>query len=191
MNPTIFQQHYNEQLELLPAINQEAIRSCDWMNMLVDIGKKNALMLDEVEDLQIETMLVLVGVTSPDNYEAELIEKLALSPAQADKLLSDINQQVFTPIHDYIVRGGPEQAPTGLSRVGIDRSNTSTAPDPVQRPPVAPSAPRVPSGMRIDPHADITDITIIPHNVPEIPTDVMEHKLGEIFNEETEIVHQL
>lgn len=189
MNPTIFQQHYNEQLELLPAINQEAIRSCDWMNILVDIGKKNALMLDEVEDLQIETMLVLVGITPADNYEAELIEKLALSPAQADKLLSDINQQVFTPIHDYIVRGGPEQAPTGLSRVGID-INTST-PVPVPQPPKAPISPRVPSGMRIDPHADITDIKIIPHNVPEIPTDVMEHKLGEIFNEETEVVHQL
>lgn len=102
---------FEEQLTYLPAINQQALRSFDWATELIGIGKQYGLHIDQLEDLQIETMLVLVGVISADDYPNELITRLAISPSEADKIIEQINDRIFTPIHDHIVRGGPISSP--------------------------------------------------------------------------------
>lgn len=115
MNEKIRQQ-FEEQLAYLPEINQRALKSFDWATELVAIGKTYGLHIDELEELQIETMLLLVGLTSPDDYEKELIERLAISPIEAGKIIEDVNKRVFSPIHDYIVNGGTktETAPADI-----------------------------------------------------------------------------
>ncbi len=129
MNEKLKQQ-FEEQLAYLPTINQEALKSFDWASELIGIGKNYGLHIDELEDLQIETMLLLVGLTSPDDYENELITRLAISPVEARKIIEDINIHVFTPIHDYIVNGGTQKKPpvTGdiMSSVGIEITKDET-----------------------------------------------------------------
>lgn len=123
-----FQKTFEEQLAYLPEVNQRALRSFDWTTELIAIGKQHGLHIDELEDLQIETMLVLVGLVAPDDYESELINRLAISPAEAGKIIADINTHVFIPIHDYIINEttpknvsiNPNPVPVNdLERVGI------------------------------------------------------------------------
>ena len=109
-------QSFEEQLVYLPEINQQALKSFDWATELLSIGKNYGLHIDELEDLQVETMLVLVGLVQPADYQNELINRLAISPIEATKIIEQVNDRIFTPIHDYIVNGGPKvvTTPTGV-----------------------------------------------------------------------------
>ncbi len=129
MNKKIRQQ-FEEQLAYLPTINQEALKAFDWATELVGIGKNYGLHIDELEDLQIETMLLLVGLTSPDNYEKELIERLAIPPSEAEKIIEQINERIFTPIHEYIVNGGnkPTTPATIMESAGLQITDDTPVP---------------------------------------------------------------
>jgi hypothetical protein len=107
MNDALREQ-FEEQLAYLPEINQRALKAFDWAEKLLGIGHKYGLHIDELDDLQVETMLAMVGLTPPQNYQNELITRLAISPAEAEKLVNEINKEIFLPIHDYIVSGGPK-----------------------------------------------------------------------------------
>ena len=125
-------QTFEEQLTYLPSINQQALRSFDWATELVGIGKQYGLHVDQLDDLQIETMLVLVGITNPDDYPNELITRLAISPSEADKIIEQVNDRIFTPIHDYIVRGGPIMNPPTdtaiMADAGLQMANQDITP---------------------------------------------------------------
>lgn len=96
----------------LPEITQKALKSFDWATQLLSIGKEYGLHIDQLEDLQLETMMVLVGIIPPESYEVELETKLAISPAEAAKILKAVNTQIFVPIHDYIVNDGDNKVIT-------------------------------------------------------------------------------
>lgn len=101
-------QSFEEQLVYLPEINQQALKSFDWATELLSIGKNYGLHIDQLEDLQVETMLVLVGLVQVTNYQSELINRLAVSPSEANRIIEQVNDRIFQPIHDYIVNGGPK-----------------------------------------------------------------------------------
>ena len=133
MNQTLFQKHYEENLALLPQVSQQALKSFNWVSVLLDIGKSYALQLDELEDLQVETMMLLVGIVSPDDYESEIGNILPVSKTEISKLLEDINLKILKPIHDYIVNGGPleqdtvthESAGLGFTPLRIEHTEIS------------------------------------------------------------------
>lgn len=109
-------QSFEEQLVYLPEINQQALKSFDWATELLAIGKNYGLHIDQLEDLQVETMLVLVGLVQAGDYQNELITRLAISPSEANRIIEQVNDRIFQPIHDYIVNGGPKvvTTPTGV-----------------------------------------------------------------------------
>jgi hypothetical protein len=171
------QQHYENQKKLLPVVQQQALDSFNWLSVLLDIGKKYTLQLDELEDLQIEVMLILVGLSNPIDLEDELGNKLPLSPVEIDKLLEDVNTNILEPIHDYIVNGGPvEKTPLQSAGVSIMSNeytdqNTSVAP------------------MRIEP-LPVDDMSITSLD-PLKRSDIIEHKLDDIFHETLEHVEHI
>ncbi len=133
MNEKLRQQFEGE-LVYLPEINQQALKSFDWATELLAIGKNYGLHIDELEDLQIETMLVMVGLVPPENYQNELITRLAISPTEANKIIEQVNERIFTPIHDYIVNGGPKKptTPAGvMESAGFEITNDDTPLTPV------------------------------------------------------------
>ncbi len=119
-------QSFEEQLVYLPEINQQALKSFDWATELLSIGKNYGLHIDQLEDLQIETMLVMVGLVQVKDYPDELITRLAISPSEANRIIEQVNERIFTPIHDYIVNGGPKiiTTPTGvMESAGFEITN--------------------------------------------------------------------
>lgn len=133
MNEKLKQQ-FEEQLTYLPDINQQALKSFDWATELISIGHGYGLHVDQLEDLQIETMLVMVGLTPPDQYETELITRLALSPIEATRIIEEVNKKIFSPIHDYIVRGGPEKPATPATAMESAGFKMTTEETPINMP---------------------------------------------------------
>lgn len=102
MDPGI-KQTYDEYFAQLTPVHQQALQSIDWQTKTIELGHAYGLHIDELEDLIVETMLVLIGANTADQYPAELKERVPLPPAELDRLTDDIAAQVFTPIHDRIV----------------------------------------------------------------------------------------
>ncbi len=112
----------DNRLRYLPDITAKAIASVDWATKLSDIAHTYGLHMDEVEDLQSVVMRSMVGMIQPADFEQALISALALSPANAEKMISEINVQVFQPIHDFVMAGG--KAPDGMVGMGIHVEDT-------------------------------------------------------------------
>lgn len=136
MDPAI-KQTYDEYVARLTPVHQQALRSIDWQAKTIEVGHSFGLHVDELEDLVVETMLVLIGANTADQYPTELKERIPLPPAELDRLTSEIADQVFTPIHDRIVEGIPGTqestitvtAPRAAAEAG---ESFPAAPNPIQ-----------------------------------------------------------
>lgn len=102
----------------LPEITSKAINSVDWPAKLIEIGKKYGMHIDEMEDFQSVVLRSMIGMITPEKFEDELISALALSPANAEKILNDVNDQILEPIHEFVLNKGAV-APDPLKTAGI------------------------------------------------------------------------
>ena len=93
-------------LRYLPEITGKAINSIDWATRIVNIGHKYGLHVDEMEDFQGVVLKSMIGLISPESFETELINALALSPATTEKIITELNIEIFEPVHDYVMNGG-------------------------------------------------------------------------------------
>jgi len=93
-----------EEVLKLPKEAQEAISSLDWGNIAEEIGKKYLLDENEINDLQVETLLVLVGITNAEFYAINIENQINTSKDTATKIASEVFKKIFTPINDNIVK---------------------------------------------------------------------------------------
>lgn len=100
-NPTL-QDAIKEDLLMLPKESQAVVNSFDWLGETEKIGKENNLNEDEINNLQIETALVLVGLTSPDLYPYNIDEKVGTTLEKSKKIADEALEKVFKPIADKI-----------------------------------------------------------------------------------------
>jgi len=114
----------DNRLRYLPPITGAAIQSIDWSSLVIEIGRKYGLHIDEMEDFQAVVLKAMIGLVAPQDFENQLITTLALSPANADKIIADINLKIFGPIHDYVMRQG--KPVDGLKASGIVLENASS-----------------------------------------------------------------
>jgi len=92
-----------EEIMKLPKEAQEAINSFEWGNAIEEIGKKLLLSEEEINDLQTETLLVLVGLENGNDYSQNIEDNIGTSKEEAKKIAEDVFQKIFTPINDLIV----------------------------------------------------------------------------------------
>ena len=111
------QQLLDNRLHYLPEITGQAINSFDWSTKILEIGKKYGLHMDEMEDLQTVVLKSLIGLLPSEEFENNIINALALSPSNADKMITDINEKIFSPIHQFVMNKG--KAPDTLAATGI------------------------------------------------------------------------
>lgn len=172
----------DNRLRYLSPIVGEAINSFDWSSKLIDIGRKFGLHVDEMEDFQSVVVKSMIGLISPDQFEQELISALALSPANAEKVIAALNAQVFEPIHDYVLKGKPSDDVMAKTGIVIDQdtrnSNQDTNTEPVQNSPTL--------------HAETTEIDLgttmepkvapsVAPVAPTVPAD--EEEFADFFND--------
>ncbi len=92
-----------EQFVKLPNDVQEAIKSFDWLDKVQDLAKKYSLRVDQAGEFQTETMLVLIGLTHPNDYAREVKARLGLDSATVTNLVTDANETIFKKIKDSLM----------------------------------------------------------------------------------------
>lgn len=89
--------------ELLPTELQTVILSSDYQMKLFEIAKKHKLTYEKLGQLELETTMVLLGMTPPDEYKADISDQLNFKGAELDELVGEINQDVFAPIREKLM----------------------------------------------------------------------------------------
>ncbi|MCX6752572.1 MAG: hypothetical protein NTZ87_03705 [Candidatus Nomurabacteria bacterium] len=91
-----------DEIAKLPRETQEAINSLDWGSITEEIGKKYLFDESEINNLQVETLLVLVGLEDGNYYAQNIENEVGTSKEEAEKIAGEAFQKIFTPIGDLL-----------------------------------------------------------------------------------------
>ncbi|HWB33828.1 MAG TPA: hypothetical protein VG753_00690 [Candidatus Paceibacterota bacterium] len=142
-------------LEQLPEDIRNAILASDFDQKIQAIGKAHNLHIDQSQQLGNETLLVMLGVSPMSGFSDDIAREVRISKGDADKIIADINAQIFAPIresmkHAYEEASAPaepaEMNPPAMnmssskSVVMPSRAAAMQTPDPLV-PPVPPMRP--------------------------------------------------
>ena len=95
-------QTIQEEVMKLPKETQEAVASLDWASIAEEIGKKYLLLESEINDLQVETLLVLAGLEDGEFFPQNIESNVETSKDEAIKIAEEVNQKIFTPISNIL-----------------------------------------------------------------------------------------
>lgn len=95
-------QTIKEEIAKLPKEAQNVISTFGWENISEEVGKKYLLNESEINDLQVETLLILVGLVSVDEYASNIENNISTSKNEAEKISEEIIQKIFIPISESI-----------------------------------------------------------------------------------------
>ena len=88
----------------LPESALNAIAAVDWRAVILRMREKRGYNFEQLEDLELETELVLCGLVNPKDYPRELEKRLGLSRAQTDELVNEMNKEVFSKIKEELIK---------------------------------------------------------------------------------------
>jgi len=88
----------NVELKNLPSDIQEAVNSVDWVDTLGEIGKNHLLVEKEVEILQIETFLVILGMVNEETYITNIEDRAGTTKKESVLIFEDVLSQIFSPM---------------------------------------------------------------------------------------------
>ncbi len=92
-----------EETEKLPKENQEAISALDWVKIVEEIGKKYSLEENQINDLETETLLVLVGINDPQFFAVNVENQVETIKDYAKKISEEITKKIFIPVNEALV----------------------------------------------------------------------------------------
>ncbi|HEY4503453.1 MAG TPA: hypothetical protein VJC14_03425 [Candidatus Paceibacterota bacterium] len=98
-----------DELEKLPKESQEAINSLNWLSITEGIGMNFSLTEDEINDLQTETLLALVGLEDPNRYPSNIEDVVGLTREEAEKIATEVTEKIFTLIANAYEKKSPGQ----------------------------------------------------------------------------------
>lgn len=96
-------QTIKEEVGKLTKENQEVISTFGWESIVEGIGRKSLLSDSEINDLQVETLLVLIGLQDPDEYAQNVENNVGTSKDEAEKMTDEVFERILTPITEKIV----------------------------------------------------------------------------------------
>lgn len=102
MNIEAQQRLIQEKLDELPSSLRDAIDSSDWEIKIFDIGRRHKLHIDDLAFLQIELALAIVGISDQSSFTREVQSKLGIDDETMDKIVEDVNNEIFSHIRDHL-----------------------------------------------------------------------------------------
>lgn len=96
------EQKLREAFEDLPKGLQSAIASVDTANAVQEIAKKNFLHVDQMANLASETGLVLLGLTHPAEFVANLSKRLRVPEDKAKEVAKEISSKILSKVRDAL-----------------------------------------------------------------------------------------
>lgn len=86
-----------KQLPKIPPHVRNYLQSDAYPQVMRDVVSRYNLQLDTAAQVEIETTLLLIGMTPPSEYQKKL-EAADLTPEQAKVIAADMNAEVFKPL---------------------------------------------------------------------------------------------
>ena len=87
---------------VIPEKLKQFIADQSWIQKVNDISKKYSLDEDQLKNLEIETLLVLVGIKYINDFTKNIEEQLIVNTDTSEKISSDIGDALFVDILDLI-----------------------------------------------------------------------------------------
>ncbi len=113
-----YKQKIDEAWNKLPQESRNAINRVNWKLIILGLKKYTE---DQLDNLEIETELLLCGITKPEDYPIELADRLHLSKEDTLSLIREMNQLVFQKIQKELQKiiekkGGGKDANSNVSK---------------------------------------------------------------------------
>ena len=91
-------QKITQRLAELPADVRQAVQSADMAKKIEALGLKYKLHIDQIGELEDETLMTMLGFTPLDSFERRITDALRL-PAETGKgVAEEINQNIFLAV---------------------------------------------------------------------------------------------
>lgn len=87
-----------EQWDKLSPELRGAIESVPWKGLISEIGRNNALSVEQAVLLERETMFVLYGFENPRDYVANIAREVGISEEQALTVAEAVAEKIFEPV---------------------------------------------------------------------------------------------
>lgn len=114
----------------LPEATRKAIEAVDWKSVILTMRQTKGYSFEQLGDLEIETELMLVGITSPEDYPKELENRMKISKSQVDVLVNDMNMQVFSKIREELIKNIERSNASANRPITTNTPNTTEQPAP-------------------------------------------------------------
>jgi len=88
----------------LPEETRRAIDAVDWRAFILSLREKKGFSFEQLEDLELDTELLLCGLLPLEKYSKELEENLKIPKSQVDLLVSEMNEVVFKKIREELIK---------------------------------------------------------------------------------------
>jgi len=169
--------------ENLPTDTLNAIAAVDWRETIRAMQARRKFNLEQLGDLELETELVLCGLTDPADYPKELEERMGISKSAANELVEEMNELVFKKIREELIKNTERKK---IFQKRMEEKETET--------PVPPKSPLLPVIDKKDATVlGSAGIEVIPSPapqapVPEKPLEQREDILKKVENPEGEKV---
>lgn len=103
MDQIQLQQKIAEYYSKLPSDVQSVFKSMKWMEDLRITSIKYELNEDQKEILSTETMLLLLGIVHPDEYEKTLTRDLKMDEIAKGKMIAEINDLIIKTVRPQLI----------------------------------------------------------------------------------------
>lgn len=92
-----------EVYQSLPSDLQFALTNSDISNKVQTIGNRHNLHIDKISMLELEVMLVLLGIERVSEFVSSITKQLQISPSEADAIASDVHTVIFNSVKESLV----------------------------------------------------------------------------------------
>jgi hypothetical protein len=100
---TELEQEIKDRTAQLPPEVKRAIASIGLAQKIATLGRKYALMIDQVGMLDTEISMAMLGLIKPDKLDEAFVNEIGLERGKAAALVDDINKEIFGPIRDALI----------------------------------------------------------------------------------------
>jgi hypothetical protein len=102
------QQHILE----LPDSVRTAVTTFDWANEILSIGNEFGLHMDQIDALQYETMMIILGLSPSTGYSNTLVHALGIDKNIADEIVISANAHIFLELQNRAFGPKDDSEPT-------------------------------------------------------------------------------
>jgi|GEM_PF-1557484 len=114
----------DQHMKTLPSYVQSAIHSSDWERRILNIGRKYGLHVDQLEILQTELSLAVLGLSDRQEFVHEVMREARVNKETMDLIVGEINRDIFIPIRKAL-REAQEDFEAEQDRVELDETEDS------------------------------------------------------------------